>query len=312
MSSRSGKAITFISIKGGVGKTTIMVNVANELAERESEKVLIIDLDAQAGSSLYVLGPERLRSYEEQERTLYHLIQRELQGEDIEKIEVMKYIAKAEGKWSAQLYVLPGSAQILEIEREFSGKSGAWLFKLRRIVKRLEAEGYRYVFIDPPASFTVLSRSAFAACDYFLVPVVPDEFGLNALAFFESGAFSATVRDLIDTAMTFGATIEIPLCGGVFANKVRRGTYLADKWNEIASKARNIKLYGKWPIPVYTTILYDYIDYARALEQHKPVKYVIQRDKEGKKKLEEFNKFFNEFREYVIKDKARTLADFGD
>ncbi|MEM4900145.1 MAG: AAA family ATPase [Thermofilum sp.] len=76
----SGKSISFISVKGGVGKTTISVNVAEELAERVSgsDKVLVLDLDAQAGSSLYILGDDRLRQLEG--KTLYHLMRAKLGG----------------------------------------------------------------------------------------------------------------------------------------------------------------------------------------------------------------------------------------
>ncbi|KKK45993.1 hypothetical protein LCGC14_1737860 [marine sediment metagenome] len=56
-----GVIISFINLKGGVGKTTCCANVAGELA-RENRKVLVIDADPQANLSTLLMGPRR---YEE-------------------------------------------------------------------------------------------------------------------------------------------------------------------------------------------------------------------------------------------------------
>lgn len=53
-----GIAISFINLKGGLGKTTCCANVAGELA-RENRKVLVIDADPQAYLSTLLMGPTR-------------------------------------------------------------------------------------------------------------------------------------------------------------------------------------------------------------------------------------------------------------
>lgn len=72
------KVVTFLSVKGGVGKTTLTVNTANELASRVGgeEKVLVIDLDAQAGASVYLLGHEQQKNLEKTGLTAYGLLRR--------------------------------------------------------------------------------------------------------------------------------------------------------------------------------------------------------------------------------------------
>ena len=52
--------ICFVNFKGGVGKTTVAVNVAATLArEPFNKKVLLIDMDAQANASIWVMGATR-------------------------------------------------------------------------------------------------------------------------------------------------------------------------------------------------------------------------------------------------------------
>ena len=54
-----GTIISFINLKGGVGKTTCTANIAGELAH-ENRKVLVIDADAQANISTLLLNPRFL------------------------------------------------------------------------------------------------------------------------------------------------------------------------------------------------------------------------------------------------------------
>ncbi|MEM0094118.1 MAG: ParA family protein [Thermofilum sp.] len=303
----SGKSITFISVKGGVGKTTISVNVAEELAERVSgsDKVLVLDLDAQAGSSLYILGDDRLRQLEG--KTLYHLMRAKLGGT---RVNASEYVVQAGGSWSSRLYVLPGSARILEIEQELLARRGVWLLELRSVIEELKREGFRYIFIDPPASFTLLSRAAIAACDYFLIPVIPDKLGLNALEFLKSDVFNNTIFELAQARDTLGSHIELPICGGIFFNKVEpgtKGTFHEEMIERIKREVGKHRLYGKIPIPVYSSRLHNYIAYPKALSNHVPVKKL--KDDARKQAAEELAKFYEEFHEYVINDRARGLDD---
>lgn len=58
-----GKVVSFINRKGGVGKTTITVNIGGYLAKTLKKKVLIIDLDSQASASSWLMTQERYLKY---------------------------------------------------------------------------------------------------------------------------------------------------------------------------------------------------------------------------------------------------------
>ena len=53
-----GTILSFINLKGGVGKTTCCLNIAGTLSHM-GKKVLTVDVDAQANLSMALLGPTR-------------------------------------------------------------------------------------------------------------------------------------------------------------------------------------------------------------------------------------------------------------
>jgi len=301
------KVVTFLSIKGGVGKITLTVNTANELAKRAggSEKVLVVDLDAQAGATVYVLGHRQQEDLEKRGKTAYELLRSTLKGvkEAEEAPDPEKFIVGAGRNWSSRLHLLPGDSRIMAIEREAVAEAAAggfgWITLLRRLLPKLRDSGYSYVFIDPPAAFGTLARMALAAADYFVIPIVPDDFGRVSFRMFVSDFFNEAVVQVKQSGRD-----EPPLCGGIVFNRIKTSTqdYIA---SSIAEEVSRNKLYHKYPIPVYKSRLHDRIAYVKSLEEHKPISKMKS---EGEKAVKEFTSYFNEFYEYVVRDKVRSLG----
>ena len=63
--SDEGKVISFINMKGGVGKTTLTINIANYLANKENKKILIIDLDPQFNATQALLLKQENITYDD-------------------------------------------------------------------------------------------------------------------------------------------------------------------------------------------------------------------------------------------------------
>ena len=69
--------ISFMNMKGGVGKTTVCVNIAGCLAD-QGKKILLIDIDPQMNATQYLLNPQNIQKVIDdkhtEKETIYWLI----------------------------------------------------------------------------------------------------------------------------------------------------------------------------------------------------------------------------------------------
>lgn len=179
------KSIVVFNNKGGVGKTTLMCNIASYLQLKKRKKVLIIDADPQCNATAYMFPyPDIEIIYTKSESTIFEIIKPLQRGKGYtgKKLPILKspYF---------EVDVIPGDTQ-LSLSEDFlskdwlDGKAGDFrglqttlLFK--DLLSRLEK--YDYVFFDVGPSLGALNRSVLAACDYFIVPMSSDIFSLQAL-----------------------------------------------------------------------------------------------------------------------------------
>jgi len=68
-----GYVIATANMKGGVGKTTITVNIATCLAKNYGKKVLVLDLDSQISATLSLMSPVDFAKRRKQRKTLRYL-----------------------------------------------------------------------------------------------------------------------------------------------------------------------------------------------------------------------------------------------
>lgn len=159
--SGSAKVIAVYSLKGGVGKTTMAVNVAAELALSQGQRTLLWDLDPQSAAS-FVLGRDDGAKPKAQA-----MFVRELSPE--------KLIRQTP---------VPGLDQ-LPADHSLRGLDGLLLAigKKRRLAKLIETLASRYdrIILDCPPGLTETSEQVVRAADAIVVPLIPSALSRRAL-----------------------------------------------------------------------------------------------------------------------------------
>ncbi len=143
-----GRTIAISNHKGGVGKTTTVVNLAAGLAKM-GRKVLVVDLDPQANLT-FSFGVSKV------EESIYDA----LKG----NIETVPTISVREN-----LYLVPSSLDLAGAEMELNSEAGRE-FILKEILDPVK-DNYDYVLIDCPPSLGLLTINAFTAADEVVIPI---------------------------------------------------------------------------------------------------------------------------------------------
>ncbi len=179
------KSIVVFNNKGGVGKTSLLCNIASYLKVKKNKRILVIDADPQCNATTYMFPYSDVEEIYKTENTIYKIIKPLQRGKGYLKSDLP--IIKSP---NFKVDVIPGDTQLSLAEDFLSkdwldGKSGDYrglqttlLFK--DLLEKLK-DDYDYVFFDVGPSLGALNRSVLAASNFYIVPMSSDIFSLQAL-----------------------------------------------------------------------------------------------------------------------------------
>ncbi|ATY31934.1 ParA family protein [Sphingomonas psychrotolerans] len=154
--------IAIYSLKGGVGKTSLAVNLAWMAATRSARRTLLWDLDPQAASTFLLDGRASGRNEAQSIFT-----------RDVEPARLARHTAVD------RLDLIAADSSLRALDRIFHE-----LDKKKRLAKLLGAlaESYDRVLLDCPPGLTETSEQVMRAADLIIVPVIPSPLSMRALA----------------------------------------------------------------------------------------------------------------------------------
>ena len=156
--------------KGGVGKTTTLVNLAAELARKR--KVLFIDLDPQGNGTKTLTGERHFR-FEETVAAMFD-------KPKVVSITELIRPAQLDGKSIDNLELVPADFQLSRVIETSLTKINRERILEKQLTKL--GENYDFILLDTPPNLSLTTLNAIQASDLILIPVDSGAFSLDGIS----------------------------------------------------------------------------------------------------------------------------------
>src|SRR5687767_9012948 len=163
--SMPARRISFVNFKGGVGKTSLAVNVAACLAHDLGQKVLLIDCDSQSNASIWLMGIQRWNF-------INNIIGKSIYGmflpdhyPVINNI-IQSVVMNERGMISIpNLDLLPATYELMDLEEEYQDKArNPFYYRFYEHIRSI-FDQYNYIIFDCPPNLFRASRCAIFASE---------------------------------------------------------------------------------------------------------------------------------------------------
>ncbi|MGH8013502.1 MAG: ParA family protein, partial [Candidatus Binataceae bacterium] len=162
-----GRLVAVANQKGGVGKTTTVVNLALALAEPK-HRVLVIDLDPQGNATSGLVSDAKMSAVKGSGKTIYEAL--------LGRIAIADSIKAVR----ENVFLAPSGPDLVGAEIELATQQGRER-RLKEILHPIRDQ-YGYVLIDTPPSLGLLTLNALVSADAVMVPMQCEYYALEGLS----------------------------------------------------------------------------------------------------------------------------------
>ena len=167
------KTIAICNLKGGVAKTTTVVNLAADLAHFHGKRVLVIDADSQANATEFLGGGREGHSLATLLRT-----PEQMRTEFTASVEAAQTISAST---VPAVDLLPADDSLMDLDLSKAANGAAWVECLAELKACGALKDYDFVLIDCPPAFNAAAASALLAADEVIIPIKLDAFALRGM-----------------------------------------------------------------------------------------------------------------------------------
>ncbi|MER3494746.1 MAG: cobyrinic acid a,c-diamide synthase [Mastigocladus sp. ERB_26_2] len=194
-----GYVIATANMKGGVGKTTLSVNIATCLAKEHGKRVLVLDLDSQISATLSLMSPMEFAKRRKHRKTFRYLIDQIINPEPEQKHTIQDIILSQVCNLPG-LNLLPGDIDLYDefVVSEMLHQQAVTLgekdfetiwnrFERVLLGKLLEPvrEEYDFIILDCAPGYNLLTRSALATSNFYILPAKPEPLSVVGIQLLE-------------------------------------------------------------------------------------------------------------------------------
>ena len=173
--------ISTINLKGGVGKTTTTVALAEILSGEFRKRVLLVDLDPQTNATSMLIGDERWGELNSEGRTLAKLFSDALLEPEKRSFDLQATLVRKASRVDAarSLSLLPSSLDMIDTQDQLGSIPSGRFFAesppdiLRRAVTPILGE-FDIVLIDCPPNLGIITLNGLRMSQAYIIPTIPD------------------------------------------------------------------------------------------------------------------------------------------
>lgn len=182
-----GCSIAVMNAKGGVGKSTLTMALAEALVVHHRKRVLVIDSDGQVSVSLMLLPIARLQALRDQEATVVDLLAQAVLNRQPVNWRTAAAARASDLEDASELFIVPGSMDLSLVEREITSRQlDADLAAFARFWLDDARTQFDVVLVDCAPGISAVTECWLRVCDHHIVPVKPDLLAVGGMEYLKN------------------------------------------------------------------------------------------------------------------------------